>query len=386
MSDARALDAICALAGGAVTGELRPLPEGLDAGGLTALARRHRVTILAARQWARLHAAGLAAPVPPALTDAAGAAQRRSLAAIAALAGLAAAFDREAIAWMPLKGPVLSLLAHGDPALRVARDLDVLVAPDRLGDAVAAAQALGWQVAADWARVAALTGKRDLELAPGRPGQPVLEIHSAIDAGRPGFRWHPLDPAPARIGFAGRALPVPDRESLIVYVAWHGARHFWFRLNWLVDLAALLAGGVEGDRLIARARAMGAEKGLRAGMLLVDQLLGVPLPPVPSPERGMATAAAALAEWGALRIALDPEDPRIAARPASFLWTLREWRVEDRPWRQLAPALAALARPREPDVRRLGVGAPLALHLLARPLLLAERVGSDLAGRGRRRG
>lgn len=373
-----ALQAVFALAGGAIGGGPLSLPERMDAVAITQLLARHRVTMLCERQWRALHAQGLAEAVPPEVAGAARSASLRALSAVAFLVALAKAFDDAGIRWMPLKGPVLAVQAHGHPAMRVARDLDVLVEPGRIADAVGIAVELGWRIAPDWQRVARLTGKLDLEMAPGQPGQPLLEVHCAIDAGRPGFLWHPLAATGERVVVGGYPMPVPDIDTLIAYIAWHGGRHFWFRLNWLVDLAALLRQVSDGEALIRRAREMGAEKSVRAGMLLAQLLLGIVPPKVPPPTRHMARASERLAGWGAARIRLDIEDRRVAARPWSFLWTLREWRVEDRPWRQTPSALASVLRPREPDVRRLGVGAPLALHLLARPFLLAGRVGADM--------
>jgi Uncharacterised nucleotidyltransferase len=58
--------------------------------------------------------------------------------------GLLAALDRAGIGAMPLKGPLLARSIYGNPGLRPASDVDILVAPDRLESAVALAQEMGY--------------------------------------------------------------------------------------------------------------------------------------------------------------------------------------------------------------------------------------------------
>lgn len=73
-----------------------------------------------------------------------------------------------------------------------------------------------------------------------------------------------------------RTLP---RETEAVYLLQHGARHGWFRLFWLVDIA-LLFGQPDLDwaRVMAGARAAHAARAVLQGAALVEELLGVPAP------------------------------------------------------------------------------------------------------------
>lgn len=365
-----AFDAMLRLISG---GEKHFLEGDIDVPEYAALLRRHRVTYLAAQRWSELHAQGKAPPMPLEIAAEAERAHRRSLACTAFLLELAAALDEAGVRWMPLKGPALSQAIYGDATMRTSRDIDLLVEPAQMEAAVACARRLGWAIADDWQRAARLTGKVDLELRPTRPGQPILELHSDVAGGRAEIDWG-LDAACGTLMLGGRHLPWPDRRSLTAYVAWHGGRHFWFRLNWLVDLAILLGQEEDGSALLHRAQAMGAELSLRAGCILVERLLHHPPLRLPTAGRAMERRSRRLAAWAERRIRLDVDAREVARPPWSFVWTLREWRTNDRPLRRLAAAMMSLARPREPDARRLGLGLPLAAHVAARPFFLAGRL------------
>ncbi len=74
-----------------------------------------------------------------------------------------------------LKGPPLSRRVHGAPGLRESTDVDLLVAPEQLADAVTVVRGLGWAAPADWT---AGDGRPLLhfELRHGG-GLPPIELH-----------------------------------------------------------------------------------------------------------------------------------------------------------------------------------------------------------------
>jgi hypothetical protein len=79
----------------------------------------------------------------------------------------------------------------------------------------------------------------------------------------------------------GVILPTLARDELFAYLCVHAATSAWFRLKWLADLAALLAGAGEAEirRLYERSQALGAGRSAGASLLLCHGLLGTPVPP-----------------------------------------------------------------------------------------------------------
>ncbi len=60
----------------------------------------------------------------------------------------------------------------------------------------------------------------------------------------------------------------------------HGAKHFWERLAWIADVAALVSRqtSIDWERARASARAVGAEHLLNTGLRLAAEVLHAPLP------------------------------------------------------------------------------------------------------------
>jgi hypothetical protein len=77
----------------------------------------------------------------------------------------------------------------------------------------------------------------------------------------------------------GARLQTLGRDELFAYLCVHGGSSAWFRLKWLADLAALLAGEGEDEisRLYHRSEALGAGKAAAAGLILVHRLFGTPV-------------------------------------------------------------------------------------------------------------
>ena len=113
---------------------------------LDAMARQHRLQPLL---HGRLKAAGAAWQVPRDYAAAWEQAYRRSaieaLAAKGALIRVGRILDLAGIAYAALKGAWLAWHGYANPALRPMRDLDILVAPDRLGEAYRALVAHGFE-------------------------------------------------------------------------------------------------------------------------------------------------------------------------------------------------------------------------------------------------
>jgi hypothetical protein len=191
------------------------------------------------------------------------------------------AFGRAGIETILVKGPVVSFLAYGDPGVRSYVDLDLLVRDPEILPASRIMTTLGFE--ADVSESAILAGKIPGEYLFKRAGaQQIVELHTEKT-----FRYYPR---PMRIGdlFArqrrlpleGRGIPALCLEDELVLNCIHGAKHFWERLMWAADIAAIVVRHPEIDweRVRQAARDVGAERMVHVGLLLAESLLGVPVP------------------------------------------------------------------------------------------------------------
>ena len=81
------------------------------------------------------------------------------------------------------------------------------------------------------------------------------------------------------VTLGGVAVPCLSPEDLFNLLCIHGAKHGWYRLYMLVDLAAMMANvAINWQKVSIRARRIKAERMLGLGVLLVHKLFGIPIP------------------------------------------------------------------------------------------------------------
>jgi len=191
------------------------------------------------------------------------------------------AYWKAGIETILVKGPVVSYLAYGDPAVRSYVDLDLLVRDAAILPACRILTTFGFE--ADVPEAAILAGKIPGEYLFKRAGmQQIIELHTDKT-----FRYYPrpmriedLFARSRRVTLEGREVPALCLEDELVLNCIHGAKHFWERLMWPADIAAILARHPEIDweRVTRAARDVGAERMVHVGLLLAESLLGVPVP------------------------------------------------------------------------------------------------------------
>ena len=83
---------------------------------------------------------------------------------------------------------------------------------------------------------------------------------------------------PATVG--GRQVLTFSREDTLLLLSVHGSKHFWERLGWIADIAALSRASRPMDWAIAleRARRWGVHRMMLLGAGLAAQLYETPLP------------------------------------------------------------------------------------------------------------
>ena len=191
------------------------------------------------------------------------------------------AFQKAGIETLLVKGPLISLLAYGDPAVRCYVDLDLLVRHEEILSAWRTMTALGF--GAEVPEAAILAGRVPGEYLFRRAGaQQIVELHTERT-----FRYYPcpmriedLYARQRRVPLEGREVPALCLEDELVLNCIHGAKHFWERLMWPADIAAIVARHPEiaWEHTRQAAKDVGAERMVNVGLLLAESLLGVPLP------------------------------------------------------------------------------------------------------------
>jgi len=180
-----------------------------------------------------------------------------------------------------VKGPVLSVRAFGDPGTRHYGDIDFLLCNAEIARASEALVAAGFlpRISAQ-----AIRAQKD-------PGQymfrrsetdSLIELHTERT-----LRYFPR-PLPVEEFFLrkttvpidGRSAPALSLEDEFVLISIHGAKHFWERLMWVSDVAAIVHRHSEMDwaRVRQTAGNVGAERMVRVALLLAQRLLGVSVP------------------------------------------------------------------------------------------------------------
>jgi hypothetical protein len=178
------------------------------------------------------------------------------------------------------KGPALAARCYGDPGSRRYSDLDFVARSADMRRAIETMVALGYESKVTVKSMEA--GKFPGEYVFVRPDTKLMiEFHTEKT-----FRYHPR-PIPveklflrrASVRFDGREVPVLSVEDELMLISIHAAKHFWTRLMWVADVAALISQqNVDWDRAISAAQEVSAERMLRLALLLAVNVLGARVP------------------------------------------------------------------------------------------------------------
>jgi enoyl-CoA hydratase/carnithine racemase len=190
-------------------------------------------------------------------------------------------FKLEGIGALVVKGPVLAVQAYGDPAMRSYGDLDLLVRQRDIHRATELMVAAGYASAIPLSAIDA--GKIPGQYLFSKPDSKLLvELHNDRTL-RYFPRRLPLEEFFARqirVALDSREAPALSVEDELVLICIHGAKHFWERLMWIADVAALLTRqtGLDWARAAHSAKAVGAERMLHTGLRVAVDLLKAQVP------------------------------------------------------------------------------------------------------------
>src|SRR6267143_1102363 len=190
-------------------------------------------------------------------------------------------FTAEGIGALAVKGPVLAVQAYGDPAMRAYGDLDLLVRQQDIRRATELLSAAGFAAAVPLSAIDA--GKIPGQYLFSKPDSKlIVELHNDLTL-RYFPRRLPLEAFFARqirVPLDAHEAPALSVEDELVLISIHGAKHFWERLIWIADVAALITrqSGIDWQRVAASAEEVGAGRMLHTSLRLAAELLRARLP------------------------------------------------------------------------------------------------------------
>jgi hypothetical protein len=165
--------------------------------------------------------------------------------------------------------------------MRSYGDLDLLVRQRDIRRATELMSAAGYAAAVSLAAIDA--GKIPGQYLFSKPDSKlIVELHNDRTL-RYFPRRLPLEEFFARqvrVPLDGREVPALSVEDELVLICVHGAKHFWERLTWIADVAALVSRqtSIDWKRVEDSAKVVGAERMLHTGLRLASDLLGAQLP------------------------------------------------------------------------------------------------------------
>ena len=238
------------------------------------LVRFHRIEGLV---WNALAGAQMPEPASQQLKTAASAIAAENLRSKTECRSLLERFERAKIPLLFLKGLTVGALAYGNPAIKSAIDIDLLVDHNNLNEAAELLRKSGYELVLPrnearlqpWHR----RRKESVWAKPGTGQQ--IDLHTRT-ADNP--RLIPSVTVKSNDQFVGIGdgvvLKTLADEQLFSYLAVHGASSAWFRLKWIADFAGLLHGRdpAEIERMYRRSQDLHAARAAGQALLLADAL------------------------------------------------------------------------------------------------------------------
>jgi Uncharacterised nucleotidyltransferase len=301
----------------------------------------------------------------------------RCLALNAQLIRLMEAFRARGILAIPYKGPVLAAQAYGDVTLREFGDLDIILRHRDIAKANEIMVGLGFRPRFPWmvspgGISAIVPGEYNYQDALGRV---VVDLHT--DRTLRHFPRPPdLDELAARlvpVDVGGHSVFTFALEDQLPILCIHGAKDFWQRIIWIVDLAELIRSQaqLDWDVVMRRAEARKAQRMLRLGLALAVGLLAAPLPN----EIRVQLQRDQLASSVASEIVQMHLSRRAASRGAARRFRFRRQMLEGK-LAGLRYSVRLAVAPAEEDWLMMRLPRPLApLYVALRPLRLLRRYG-----------
>jgi hypothetical protein len=145
--------------------------------------------------------------------------------------------------FMVIKGQALAGCYYDGSALRICRDVDVLVPKRALYELIRHSRSLGYRIwpndeVSDQDLRAQIRFEPEVSLL--SPEGVVVELHKQLDKSGQIFRTRPLLKKREFHSIDGMTLPVLPTAEHFVFACLHHGRHLWSHLHWLTDLNAMM--------------------------------------------------------------------------------------------------------------------------------------------------
>lgn len=247
------------------------------------LARRHRVISIISRKLLDIGATG---DQFAAFSRRLGRQTRSRRMLIAAQAELIRALQDADVPVLVLKGSAVSSRLYETDTDRQFKDIDLLVPPDRFAATETILRQLGYQMNFPFRRLTPSRQSALLRMACDasflRTADAVqVELHWRTDRSRAFLDLSAPDPSrAAQTLTTPQSIPVLPLPEQILYLTAHGAKHSWFRLYWLMDMAQAVSklAAEDWDAVTRLAHQHGHTKTLATALQLVWQVYQIDLP------------------------------------------------------------------------------------------------------------
>lgn len=251
--------------------------EGLDWEYFDRLVSQHKIQPLLIRGIRKLGPAAEQYPALAALAREQNRYAAGNMRRLQALAEVNAAFAREGIRMLSMKGPLLSMELYRDPGMRTSKDLDLMVSPEDLTRAGEVLKGLGYELEPHPYAATPLqhkyynlieNEKHEVYLRK----EICLELHWQHDyQTEQSFDdlWASREERP----FMGGKTAVMGADDRYPALFIHAAEHGFMRLRWLLDLYELQKKpGYSWERLLGLMEQQGVGEILLAAMLVMYRL------------------------------------------------------------------------------------------------------------------
>ena len=309
---------------------------------------------------------------------------KNNMAYLAEMLRLQRVFAASKIPVIPFKGPALAWLAYPNFAQRSCVDLDFVVPQHHIPEIVDLLRADGLVPQFSLHEIqAGKTGSAPGQYAFASSGNGChVEVHTEktlryfsqpIDLEQMNSRLVSLE-------IGGETVRTFSVEDLLVMLCVHGAKHFWERLAWVVDIAQLTAvQNVNWTLLFEIAKKMESTRLLLLGLYLAHDLVEAPLPQTVL-DRALADSNV---QWLAAQVAeqyAGNKDAGMGVWPRAVF----RLRSSDGTWKGLRRLVRLGMSPTESDretIRLPGFLSPF--YSLVRPLRLVGEYGLGFTRRSK---
>jgi hypothetical protein len=292
--------------------------------------------------------------------------------------------DQNGITAVAFKGPVLSMAVYGSIALRQAGDLDILVEPGAFRQAKDLLSSAGYGLHPPLTESQQSSQLRShCEIEFWSNGLSVVDLHWGLSPKTFHFALDPqqvIDRSQA-ISIQGTSLLTFSNEDMILYLCFHGSKHYWSRLEWISSLAEFIRANEDIDWpiVIARANESQGRRMLTLGLILAQSLGDVDVPDSvfsSQEEAGVLRKYAAEIQGG-----LFAREPGPLTNREMFRCNLR---IMDRKRDAVTSLVRSIFVPTISDWQALTLPAGLyPLYYLFRPLRLLKEHGASSLGKTR---